>query len=79
MCCEAPQDKHAFWDEKRVAHCESFVNDHSISMDISDHGESSPNRHAAGTRLERLIEKVSDTGKRCDVKEAGIDLIRGAG
>jgi hypothetical protein len=61
--------------EQRVAHRQRLVDDQNIGLNAHLDGERQTHQHAAGIRLDRLIDELADVGEGGDVVEARADLI----
>jgi len=50
-----------------IANGERLVHDQNVRVDDSLHGERQPQHHAAGVRLDRLVNEFADLGERLDL------------
>ncbi len=60
---EIAQEAHAFLDEEGVSDRQGLVDDEDVGIDMRDHRECEPDRHAARIGLDRLIDEVAEPGE----------------
>ena len=63
--------------EEEVPHAEGLVDDEDLGLDRGLQGKGQPHHHAAGVRLDRLLDEIANVGKAGDLVEARINFTPG--
>ena len=63
---EPSDESHALLGEDRISHGKRFVDDQDVRIDVRDHRERKPQKHAARVGLDRLLQVFADIRKGCD-------------